>query len=142
MLLLNYVHRPYWSQHHLVALTANVQTAYNHCVVGSWPLFGVGLHRAVVGLGAVGTEVEERKKSKNSNLSPLYDFTPIAVETFRAIGESAIDFFRQLGRRIETTAVTHSFAFLMQRLSIVIQRGNAVCVAGTAPSPSDLNMDI
>ena len=43
--------------------------------------------------------------------------------------ESAMDFIRQLGRRIATmTAETRSFAFLMQRLSIVTQRGNAVCV--------------
>jgi len=35
-----------------------------------------------------------------------------------------------------------TFAFVMQRLSVVIQRGNALCVAGTAPSPGDLNMDI
>ena len=33
-------------------------------------------------------------------------------------------------RRIETTtAETRSFAFLMQRCSVLIQRGNAVCVA-------------
>jgi len=48
---------------------------------------------AVVGLGAVATDAEEKKKSKYSSLSPLHYFTPIAVETFGAIGESAIDFF-------------------------------------------------
>jgi len=53
-----------------------------------------------------------------------------------------MDFFRQLGRRIQTTtADTRSFTFLMQRLSVDIQRGNAVCVAGTAPSSGDLDMD-
>jgi len=68
----------------------------------------------------VATDAEERKKSKCSSLSPLYDFTPIAVE---------MNFFRQLGRRIQTTtAETSSFAFFMQRLSVVIQRGNAVCI--------------
>jgi len=72
------------------------------------------------------------------SLSPLYEFTLTAVETLGAVGESAMDFFRQLGRRIATTtAETSSFAFLMQRLSVVIQRGNAVCVAGTSPSSGD-----
>jgi len=31
-----------------------------------------------------------------SSLSPLYDFTPIAVETLGAVDESAMDFFLQL----------------------------------------------
>jgi len=35
----------------------------------------------------VATDAEERKKSKYSSLSPLYDFTSIAVETFVAIGD-------------------------------------------------------
>ena len=75
------------------------------------------LNGAVVGLGAVATDA----KSKYSSLSPLYDFTPIAVETFGAIGESAMDFFRQLWRRIETTtAETCSFAFLTQRISALL----------------------
>jgi len=65
------------------------------------------------------------------------------MATFGAIGESAMDFFRQLGCRIQTmTAETCSFAFLMQHLSVVIQRGNAVCIAGTAPSSGDLDMNI
>jgi len=51
----------------------------------------------------VATDAEQRKKSKYSSLSPLYDFTSIVVE---------MDFFRQLGRRIETTtAETSSLHF-------------------------------
>jgi len=42
----------------------------------------------------VDTDWEERKKPKYSSLSPLYDFTLIAMETFGGIGESAMDFFR------------------------------------------------
>ena len=76
------------------------------------------LNRAVAGPGAAATDAEERKKSKYSSPSPLYDFTPIAVETLGAVGESVMDFFRQLGRHIATmTAETRSFAFLMQHLS-------------------------
>ena len=51
----------------------------------------------------VATDAEQRKKSKYSSLSPLSDFTSIVVE---------MDFFRQLGRRIETTtAETSSLHF-------------------------------
>ena len=45
------------------------------------------------------------------------------METFGAIGESAMDFFRQLGRRIDTTTVeTRSFVFLMQSASLGLHR--------------------
>jgi len=92
------------------------------------------LSRAVLGLGAVANKADE-KKSKYYSLPSLYDFTPIAVETSGAVGESAMDFLQELGRRItNTTAVQHSFMFLMQRLSVAVQRGNAVCVTGTETS--------
>ena len=42
------------------------------------------------------TRKKRRSQSKACSLSPLYDFTPIAVETLGAIGKSAMDFFRQL----------------------------------------------
>jgi len=62
------------------------------------------------------------------------------VETLGAVGESAFDFFRELGRRIaSSTAEPRSFSFLMQRLSVAVQRGNAACVTGTAPSTSSLD---
>ena len=61
------------------------------------------LNRAVVGPSAVANEVEEKKKSKYSSLSPLYDFTPIAVKTLGAVGESALDFLQELGRRIASS---------------------------------------
>jgi len=84
---------------------------------------------------SVANEAEEKKKSKYSNLPSLLDFTPIAVETFGAVGESAMDFLQELGRRItNTTAEQRSFTFLMQRLSVAVQRGNALCVTGTALS--------
>jgi len=88
-------------------------------------------------------EAEEKKKSKYSSLPPLYDFTSIAVETLGAVGESALDFLQELGRCIASlTAEPRSFLFLMQRLSVAVQRGNAVCVTDTAPSTSSLHNDV
>jgi len=101
------------------------------------------LNKAVLSAGAVANEAEEKKKSKYSCLPSLYDFTPIAVETFGAVGESAMDFLEELGRRIaRTTAEPRSFMFLMQRLSVAVQRGNAVCVMGTAPSSTSLDNEV
>jgi len=68
-----------------------------------------------VGPSAVANEGEEKNKSKYSSLSSLYDFTPIAVETLGAVGESALDCLQELGRRIaSSTAEPHSFSFLME----------------------------
>jgi len=65
------------------------------------------------------------------------------VETLGAVGESALNFLQQLGRRIaSSTAHSRSFSFLMQRLSVAVQRGNVVSVTGTAPSSSSLAMTL
>jgi len=37
------------------------------------------------------------------------------------------------------TLEQRSFGYLMQRLSVAIQRGNAVCVIGTVPSSTNLD---
>ena len=70
----------------------------------------------------------------------IYSFTPVAVETLGAIGQEAFAFFQDLGRRIfANTAEPSSFQFLMQRLSVTVQRGNAACVLGTVPSSRGLD---
>ena len=93
------------------------------------------LNRAVVGPGAVANEAERRKSSKYRSLAAHYAFTPVAVETLGALGDEASVFFRDLGHRIAAvTSEPKSFQFLMQRLSVTVQRGNAACVLGTAPA--------
>jgi hypothetical protein len=93
------------------------------------------INRAVTGPGVVADDAEQRKTLKYRSLSPHYHFTPIAVETLGAIGQEALTFFLDLGRRIATiTAEPRSLQFLLQRLSVAIQRGNAACVLGTVQS--------
>jgi len=92
------------------------------------------LNRAVLGPGTVANDAESRKAAKYSSLATLYNFTPIAVETFGALGNEALAFFRDVGRRVAAvTEEPRSFQFLMQRLSVSIQRGNAACIVGTVP---------
>ena len=98
-------HRPYWSQHHLVALTDGkrpdgltiVPWARGRSLVWDFTcpdtLAASHLNRAVVGPGAVATDAEEREKSKYSSLSPLYDFKPTADGDFwshRRIGDGLL----------------------------------------------------
>jgi hypothetical protein len=58
----------------------------------------------------------------------------VAVESLGALGEEATAFFRDVGHRIAAvSSEPKSFEYLMQRLSVTVQRGNAACVLGTAP---------
>jgi hypothetical protein len=92
------------------------------------------LNRAVVGASCVANDAETRKSAKYSSLSALYKFTPIAVESLGAFGDEALAFFKDLGRRIAAvTAEPRSSQFLLQRLSVAVQRGNAACIVGTVP---------
>jgi hypothetical protein len=98
------------------------------------------LNHAVVGPGIVASDAERRKTAKYSALSPMYCFTPIAVETLGALGDEAAAFFRALGQRIATnTGEPRSCQFLLQRLSVTVQRGNAACILGTLPSSRGLD---
>ena len=58
---------------------------------------------------------------------------PIAVETLGALGEEAVAFISDLGlyRIAATTGEPCSSAFLFQRLSVAVQRGNAASVTAT-----------
>jgi hypothetical protein len=96
------------------------------------------LDLAVSGPGIVACEAEERKRMKYSNLSATYCFVPVAVETLGALGADATDFMLQLGRRIATvTGERRATEYLLQRLSVAIQRGNAAAVLGTVDSSAD-----
>ena len=59
-------------------------------------------------------------------------FVPVAAETVGAINKDDINFLSDLGRRITQSTDDHlESAFLFQRLSVLIQRYNAVAVLGT-----------
>ena len=63
----------------------------------------------------------------------------IAVETLGALGEEVAQFISDLGRRIAaTTSEPRSVTFLFQRLSVAIQRGNAVSLTGISASSAKL----
>jgi hypothetical protein len=58
----------------------------------------------------------------------------VAIETLGTWGPSAIALCEDLGGRIaRETGDLRSLAFLKQRLSLAVQRGNAASVLGTVP---------
>jgi hypothetical protein len=61
-------------------------------------------------------------------------FVPVAIETMGVYGNEAAKFIAQLGERLNTvTCDARSSAFLRQRISVAIQRGNAAAILGTLP---------
>jgi len=72
------------------------------------------------------------KVEKYAELATRYRLILIAIKTLVLVGAEAIYFFQELSRRIVAVTVEpRSMAFLRQRLSVAVQRGNASCIAGT-----------
>ena len=72
------------------------------------------------------------KPNNQSNPYVIYYVVPFAIETSGVWGEEAMRLVTEIGRR--TAVVTHeprSTAFLRQRISVAVQRGNAACINGT-----------
>jgi hypothetical protein len=90
--------------------------------------------------GSAAQLASARKESKYATLTSTYDFVPIALETSGPIGKKTTSFLRELGRRL--TAITDDHretSFLFQRLSIAVQRFNAVCFLGSFPAQIDID---
>ena len=80
------------------------------------------------------------KVEKYAGLQGQYDFYPIGFETFGSWGPSAVDILNQVCRRIkEHTGDLRTMDYLRQRISIEIQRGNAVSVLGTVEQIANLD---
>ena len=78
------------------------------------------------------SKAERLKNEKYSHLAHQFDFYPIGFQTFGSWGPSAMDILDQIGKRIkEHTGDSRAMDFLRQKISIEIQRGNAVFVLGT-----------
>ena len=61
-----------------------------------------------------------------------YLFKPIAIETFGSFGPESLNFIKELGERIqENTGDKHATSYLIQSLSMTVQRGNAASILGT-----------
>ena len=68
-----------------------------------------------------------KKETKYADLAQRYTFVPIAVETLGAINLTGMNFLSDLGRRITAiTGETRESYYLFQRISVPIQRFNAV----------------
>ena len=77
------------------------------------------------------TLAEDRKTSKYSCLVPSHSFTPVAIESLGPVGRKTLSFLKELSQTVQQcTGEVRAHAYLLQRLSVAIQRGNAISVAG------------
>jgi len=97
------------------------------------------LRASSVTAAAAAEMAASRKEVKYSDLPASISFQPIAVETLGPFNESAVDFLRELGRRIANKfQEERQTAYLFQRLSVTVQRYNAVLLHDSFPPGSDL----
>ena len=75
---------------------------------------------------------DRRKVDKYSSLPSSCMFQPFAVETMGPFNRSGLDFIVELGRRMqEISGDSRERDFLFQRISVTIQRFNAVAFGGS-----------
>ena len=92
------------------------------------------ISRAVCEAGAVAQHAEQKLRTYNC-LESFYLFTPVAIETSGDFGPLTRAFLRDLCHRMcLSTGDNSSLQFLIQRLSVIMQRGNAASVMGSLPS--------
>jgi len=78
-------------------------------------------------VGAAAEFVASHKMAKYVSLAASYIFFPIAVETQGPLSEEARQLLCDLGRRISASSGDDwEMSFLFQRISVVVQRFNAV----------------
>ena len=91
--------------------------------------------KSAVEAGSAAKTAEGVKLTKYATLTAAHHFVPIAIETLGAWGPSGLSFINELGKKITVAfGDPRATAFLKQRLSLAVQRGNAASVLGTISS--------
>ena len=98
------------------------------------------IHSSSRHVGYVAKEAEKRKIDHYKDLSHQFVFIPVAAETSGVIGKLGLDLVKKIGTMIaDKTGEKRSTMYLLQRISIAIQKGNAASILGTIPPSKDLS---
>ena len=82
------------------------------------------------------------KDAMYSCLSQSFLFVPFAIETPEAIAPCSLDFLTEVGRRLNAASGdARETAFLFQRISVALQRFNAVLIHESFVAP-DVERDL
>ena len=88
---------------------------------------------AAVEVGQAAARAESNKRNKYPELVRRYRFEPIAIETSGVFGPSSKNIIHEIGRRLtERSGDKRETLWLKQRLSIAIQKGNALSIVSSA----------
>jgi hypothetical protein len=79
------------------------------------------------------TKAEKNKRDLYALLTNQYQFLPIELETIGPFGDDTFKFVRQLEGRLRSANRGRRHGSSIQRISLVIHRGNAACVVATIP---------
>ena len=72
------------------------------------------------------------KEVKFQVLTERFVFVQIAIESLGPLGSKVTSFLSELGRRITSaTSVVKETSYLYQRISVALQRFNAICTYNT-----------
>ena len=89
-----------------------------------------------------GNAAQKREGDKRwlyRNLTSNFHFVPICIETLGSIGEDGLKLIKRIGELMQNvTGEKRSTSFLLQRISVAIQRGNASAILGTVPTECNL----
>ena len=86
---------------------------------------------AVQAAGAVAVKVESLKEEKYSDLAHTHEIPPIAMESSGVFEPHSLTFVKELGRELKyQTGEEKAGTYLIQRLSITVQWGNAISIMG------------
>ena len=96
------------------------------------------LSTSASGASRLANSAESAKCRKYSSLIPSFHFSPLCVETLGAWGSCACSLVRRIGSRVmEQSGDNRATQFLIQKVAIDVQRGNATSVMATMPSSQD-----
>ncbi len=71
-------------------------------------------------------------RAKYLDFAQTQHFAAVVVETTGAMGTDALDFFVDVGGRVSAVSnEAQSRSFILQQVSVALQRGNAASVLGT-----------
>jgi len=97
------------------------------------------VHLASQSAGGAAEAAASRKTSKYADLPVTHIFQPLAFETHRTTHSSATDFLNAVGGRsnaVKKDPCTR-YDFFWQRISVVLQRFNAILISETFVEAGD-----
>jgi hypothetical protein len=90
------------------------------------------IHSTSACAGAAAEAADVHKQNKYTALIHRYLFCAIACETMGPINSNGLDVLKELGKRLSKISCdTREGAFLLQRITVIIQRGNAEAFKGS-----------